>query len=69
MRTGHGVILVERGVHSAEYWATWHPTFSAAAAYHDGHEFPEDWPIVEAVDIATGDARVAQLRTHLVPPD
>jgi len=67
VRSGTGVVLVERGIHSGQYWCTYHLTTEAAATYHDAETYPDDWPIVEAIDVATNERFAAELRTHLVP--
>lgn len=66
VRQSRGVVLVEQGVYSGDYWLSHHPTAEAAAQYHDGHQYPEDWPVVEAIDLATGARLEAQQRTALV---
>lgn len=47
--------VVERFRDGHDYWLTSHPTAEAAAKYHDGQEYSEDWQIEVLVHLPTGD--------------
>lgn len=54
-------LLIERNVShgTPPYWLTTHDTPEAAADYHDGQEYVEDWTLVKLVDLDTGLAHAA----------
>lgn len=61
-------LLVEQNVGGSDppYWATTHKSRAAAAKYHDGQEYAEDWCPVLLYDLDTGETFVAT--TQFVKP-
>lgn len=51
---GQRFLLIERSVYGGDAYLTTHGSAEDAAAYHDGQENPEDWPIRALWDLATG---------------
>jgi hypothetical protein len=50
----HRFLLVERTHYDGLHYLTTHETPEDAADYHDGQEYPDDWSIVELIDLDTG---------------
>jgi hypothetical protein len=44
-------LLIERSPQYGKRWFSLHATIEDAAGYHDGQENPEDWPVLELVDL------------------
>jgi hypothetical protein len=42
--------------HDGRHWMSGHDSPEAAARYHDGQEYADDWKIVTVVDLDTGEA-------------
>jgi hypothetical protein len=45
--------LVETSPHTNQTWITLWPTADAAAAYHAGQEYAQDWVVTDLIDLGT----------------
>lgn len=50
----HRYLLVEQTHYDGGHYLTTHAAPEDAADYHDGQEYPDDWTIIELVDLDTG---------------
>ena len=62
-------VLIEASIYDGGHWLTRWVSLDAAADYHDGQEYPDDWDIVEVVDLSTGDRYQATTRTIFTEHD
>ena len=50
-------LLIEKSRFDGDLWVTTWPDPDAAAEYHDGQEYEDDWIIDVLVDLDTGDRK------------
>lgn len=65
--TGEWLLIEENTHDSRDYWHTRHDSPEAAAEYHDGQEYGEDWEIVGLWDLNMGTQYEAETRTTFTP--